>query len=86
MTQFQMPGDEISVKMGQKYVLDLKSVLGGKRDVLVRVPLRVNNGCRAGLLVSNNARGVRQARQIELLEDHAEFIFGCYFGWGTIRR
>jgi hypothetical protein len=25
-----MPGDEISVEMGQEYVLDLKSVLGGK--------------------------------------------------------
>jgi hypothetical protein len=31
---------------------------------------------------------VRQARQIELLEDHAASpsFADCYFGWGTIRR
>jgi hypothetical protein len=77
-----MSSDEIGVEMRQEYVLDLKSVLGGKRDVLVRVALRINDGCRAGLLVSNNVRGVRQARQIELLEDHAELSSrsGRYFG------
>jgi hypothetical protein len=72
----------IGVEMRQEYVLDLKSVLGGKRDVLVRVALRIRDGCRAGPLVSNNVGGVRQARQIELLEDHAKLSSrcGCYFG------
>jgi hypothetical protein len=56
-----MPGDEIGVEMRQEYVLDLERVLGGKRNVLVRVPLRVNDGCRACLLVSNQVRSVRQA-------------------------
>jgi hypothetical protein len=83
-----MPGDKIGMKMRQEYVLDRESVLGGKRYVLVYVALRVNNGSRARRLVSNHVGSVRQARQIELLEDHrappsvAEF----YFGWGTIRR
>jgi hypothetical protein len=77
-----MSSNEIGVEMRQEYVLDLKGVLGGKRDVLVRVALRINDGRRAGLLVSNNVGGVRQARQIELLEDHAELSSrsGCYFG------
>ena len=49
IAQLQMPGDEIGVEMRQEYVLDLERVLGGKRDVLVGVPLRVNDGCRACL-------------------------------------
>jgi hypothetical protein len=77
-----MSSNEIGVEMRQEYVFDLKGVLGGKRDVLVRVALRANNSCRACLLVSNNVGGVRQARQIELLEDHAELSSrsGRYFG------
>ena len=82
IAQFQMSSNEIGMEMRQEYVLDLKSVLGSKRDVLVRVALRVNDGCRTGLLVSNKVGGVRQARQIELLEDHAELSSrsGRYFG------
>src|SRR6202021_2786816 len=38
IAQLQMPGDKIGVEMRQKYVLDLEPVLGGKRNVLVRVP------------------------------------------------
>ena len=49
IAQLQMPGDKIGVEMRQEYVLDLERVLGGKRNVLVRVPLRVNDGCRACL-------------------------------------
>ena len=49
IAQFQMPGDKIGVEMRQEYVLDLERVLGGKRNVLIRVPLRVNDGCRARL-------------------------------------
>ena len=88
IAQLQMPGDEIGVEMRQEYVLDLERVLGGKGNVLVRVALRVNDGCRACLLVSNDVGSVRQARQIELLEDHCapSSLAGCYFGWGTIRR
>jgi hypothetical protein len=91
-----MSGDEIGVEMGQEYLLDLKTVLGGKGDVLVRIALRVNDGSRAGLLVFNNVRGVRQARQIELLEDHARTPSGSGttsageqsegMAWGTSSR
>ena len=70
IAQLQMPGDEVGVEMRQKDVLDLEPVFGGKRDVLIRVPLRINDGCRACRLVSNQVGGVRQARQIELLKDH----------------
>ena len=49
IAQLQMPGDKIGVEMRQEYVLDLERVLGGKRNVLVGVALRVNDGCRACL-------------------------------------
>jgi hypothetical protein len=83
-----MPGDKIGVEVRREYVLDLERVLGGKGNVLVRVPLRVNDGRRACLLVFNNVGSVRQARQIELLEDRVKpsMLADCYFGWGTIRR
>jgi len=83
-----MPGDEIGVEMRQEYMLDFEGVLGGKGKVLVRVTLRVNDGCRACLLVSNYVGSVRQARQIELFEDHVtpSLLAERYFGWGTIRR
>jgi hypothetical protein len=63
-------------------------MLGGKRGVLVRVALRINDSRRARLLVSNNVGSVRQTRQIELLEDHPTplSIADYYFGWGTIRK
>jgi hypothetical protein len=47
VAQFQMPGDEISMKVGQEYVLDLERVFGGKCHVLVGVALRVNDCRRA---------------------------------------
>ena len=67
IAQLQMPGDEIGVKMRQKYVLDLQPMFGGERDVLIRIPLRVDDGGSAGFLVSDEVRGVGQARKIELL-------------------
>jgi hypothetical protein len=67
-----MPGDKIGVEMPQEYMPDLERVLNGKRKVLVRVPLRVNDDCRACCLVSNQVRSVSQARQIELLEYHCK--------------
>jgi hypothetical protein len=76
------------MEMGKEYVFDFEGVLGGKRDVLVRVALRVNDGGRACRLVSNHVGSVRQARKIELFEDHfrSPSLADCYFGCGTIRK
>ena len=70
IAQLQMPRDKISVKMRQEYVFDFERVLGRKRNVLIDVPLRVDNGCRTRLLVTNNVGSVRLASQVELLKDH----------------
>src|SRR5579863_6126480 len=72
----------------EKSVFDVKRVFSGKSEVLVRVALRVNHGGRACRFVPNEVGSVRQARQIELLEDHRppSSPLYSYFGWGTMRR
>ncbi len=65
-----MPGDKIGVKVSEEYVLDGEAVFRGKSDVVIRVALRVNDGCRAGRFVPDHIGRVRQTRQVELLEDH----------------
>ena len=45
------------MKMCQEYVLDFERMLGGKRNVLVGVTLRIDDGCGAASLVSDNVRG-----------------------------
>jgi hypothetical protein len=68
-----MTGNKIGVEMSQEYVFDFEGVPGGERDVLVRVALGVNDGGRAGRFVSYQVGSVRQARQIELFENHFGF-------------
>jgi len=41
-----MSGNKIGVEMRQEYIFNFESVLAGKNNVLVNVPLRVNDGCR----------------------------------------
>jgi len=65
-----MPSHKIGVKMGEENVPDLESVFGGESNVLIRVALRINDGGRACRFVSDDVGSVRQARQIELFEDH----------------
>src|SRR5580658_6313115 len=63
-------------------------MLSGKRDVLVCVPLRVDDCRRACRLVSDYVGSVCQARKIDLFEDHRAFpsLADCDCGWGTMRR
>jgi hypothetical protein len=78
---------KVGVEMRQEYALDLECVPGGESDILIRVSLRVNHCRHSCLFVSNNVGSVRQARQIELLEDHLtpSMLGDCYFGWATMR-
>jgi hypothetical protein len=75
------------MQVSEENVLDLERVLGSKRKVLADVPLRIDNHCSAGLLVSDNVGSVRQAMQIKLFKDHdPPLLFADgYFGCGTMR-
>jgi len=53
VTQLKMPCDKIRVKMRQDYVFNLECMFGGKRNVLVCIALRVNDGsCSCGLVAN----------------------------------
>ena len=87
IAQLQMPGHKIRMQVGQKNVFDFQGMFSGKSDVQVSVALRIDDSGRACRLISDQVRGVRQARQIELFENHFRSPFcGRYFGCGTIRR
>jgi hypothetical protein len=42
----------------------------GKREVLIDVALRIDDGSRPGLFVADQVRRMREAIQIKLFEDH----------------
>ena len=65
-----MAGNEIGVKVCQEHVRNPQVVLRGKRQILIDVTLRIDDGCRAALLVGNDVGGMRETVQIELLENH----------------
>ena len=54
IAQLQMPRDEIRVQVREKHVLDLEIVLGCERDVLIRIPLRIDHDRSAGLLIADD--------------------------------
>ena len=70
LVQLEMTGDEVGVKVRQDDVADREAALRGKRQVLIHVTLRIDHGSRAGLLVADEIRRVREAIEIELMEDH----------------
>jgi len=63
-------GNEVRVEVRQEDVPDAQTVLGGKRQVLIHVTLRIDDGSGVCLLVADQIRRVREAIQIELLQDH----------------
>jgi hypothetical protein len=70
-----VPGDKIGVKMRQKNMRDFQPVLIGKRDVLIDVALRIDDGCCASCLVTDHVGCMSQARQIKLLEDQGAVVW-----------
>ena len=70
VAQFQMPGDEVGVKMGEEYVPDLEAEFLRIGQVLLDIALRVDDdGGRTGL-VSEQIGSVRKAAEVILFENH----------------
>jgi hypothetical protein len=63
-------GQEIGVKMRQKDVGNAQPVFRGERQVAIHVALGVDDSRDARGLIANQVRGVSEAIQVELLEDH----------------
>ena len=70
IAQLEVAGDEVRMEVREEHVLDSQAMLGGEREVLIHVTLRVDDGGRVRLLVADQIRGVREAIQIELLQNH----------------
>ncbi len=75
------------MKVGENDMGDPHAVVRRERHVLIDVTLRIDHGGQAAPLVAHEVRGVRQAVQIELSQDHwrTRFLIADYErGWGTI--
>src|ERR1700736_3211656 len=66
-----MTRDEIGVQVRQEDVCDAKAVRFREGQILIDVALRIYHGGDACLLVADEIRGVGEAVQIKLMEDHA---------------
>src|SRR5688500_18227269 len=56
--------------MRQDHVLDRQRMLGCEGEVLISVPLRVDDDRRSTLRIANEVGGVSEAGKIELLKNH----------------
>jgi hypothetical protein len=65
-----MARDEIGMEVREEDVRDAEIVIRSERQVLIDVALRIDDGCQAARLVGNDVRGVSQAVQIELSQEH----------------
>ena len=70
VSQLEMARDEIGMEVREEDVRDAKMVIRSERQVLIDVALRIDDGGQAARLVGNDVRGVSQAVQIELSQDH----------------
>jgi len=74
VSQLNVAGDEIGVEMREEHVRDSQAVLVGERDVLIDIPLRIDNGRDAGPFVTDEVGRVGQAVQVKLFQDHLPFL------------
>ena len=70
VAQLEVTGNEVRMEVGQEHVFDSQTVFRGERQVLLDVTLWIENRGGVRLLVTDQIRGVRQAIQIKLLENH----------------
>ena len=70
LRQFEVTGQEVGVEVGLDDQFDGQALFLGVGHVLGHVALRVDNDCAAGGFVTDQVRGVGQAVQVVLLEDH----------------
>jgi hypothetical protein len=70
IAQLQMAGQEVGVEVGQEHVFDLKPELFSILHILIDVALRIDDSRRSRLFVTDQVRGMGQASQVVLLQNH----------------
>src|SRR4029450_8546207 len=73
--QFNMAGEEISVKMGQKDILDVKNLLCCVLQILVNITLWINHDRRTRSCIGDEIGGMRETAKVILLQHHGVFLF-----------
>ena len=80
LAEFQMPGEEVRVEVGQEDVGDADAEFGSVRDVLVDVALGIDDGGPARRHIRDQIGRVREAGQVVRLQDHVEAPWGRSLG------
>ena len=70
VAQLQMPGNKVGMEVGQKDVADVEAKSLRVRHVLFDITLRIDDDRRRAGLVPQQIRGMGQATQIVLFENH----------------
>ena len=70
LAQLEVAGDEVRVEVGQEHVADPATHLIRVGQVLRDVTLGVDDGRQAARLVRDQVRGVGEAAEVVLLENH----------------
>ena len=69
-----MAGDEISMKVRQEHMPDLEAVPFGFVDIDLNIATRIDDRRRVRVFVPNEIGRLREALQVELLEDHGPVV------------
>src|SRR5438309_687089 len=70
VAQLEVAGDEVRVKVREEHMADPAPEPVSVLEVLRDVALRVDHGRLAALLVGDQVRGMGEAPEVVLLEDH----------------
>ncbi len=70
IAQLQVSGEEVGVQVRQEDMRDPQLVLAREGEILLDIALRVHHDRLVGVFVAHEVRGVREAIEVELFEDH----------------
>ena len=84
LAQLEVARHEVGVEVRQEHVPDPAAEPVRVLEVLLDVALGVDHGRDAGGFVGDQVRGVREAAEVVLLEDHG--AFGLRISWPSLTR
>ena len=70
VSQLEMSGHEVCVKVGQKHVTNLQSIARGVADIALDVALRIDDSGCSTSAVADQVRCVRETIEVILLQNH----------------
>ena len=74
LVQLEVPGEKVSVEMGEENVADLPTVGLSLRQILVNITLRINHDGGTRRLIGDEIGGMGQTTEIILFQQHGIFL------------